>query len=184
MADFETEDFSDGSDFEEFLGFEDVDEAEYFDDEYEPIDRELWLRHMFVNDDEEEEVWNGVACVAGPLCSSSDDWRGSGHHVPRHAAASLEVDDMQRYGRSLGLLKDEGTEELALLLKHSHLFLAAQRATTHPTAVPDLHPGQDWLAATLFLMMAGDGERARRWLVDFSSLLCSAFLWPARMHSS
>ena len=33
-------------------------------------------------------------------------------------------------------------------------------------------------------MMAGDGERARRWLVDFSSLLCSAFLWPARMHSS
>ena len=38
-----------------------------------------------------------------------------------------------RYGRSLGLLKDEGTEELALLLKHSHLFLAAQRATTHPS---------------------------------------------------
>ena len=65
MADFETEDFSDGSDFEEFLGFEDVDEAEYFDEEYEPIDRELWLRHMFVNDDEEEEVWNGAACVAG-----------------------------------------------------------------------------------------------------------------------
>ena len=55
MAEIETEDFSDGSDFEEFLGFEDVDEAEYFDDEYEPIDRELWLRHMFVNDDEEEE---------------------------------------------------------------------------------------------------------------------------------
>ena len=58
MAEFE--DFSDGSDFEEFLGFEDVDEAEYFDNEYEPIDRELWLRHMFVNDDEEEEVWNGA----------------------------------------------------------------------------------------------------------------------------
>ncbi|XP_030201530.1 protein broad-minded isoform X1 [Gadus morhua] len=104
--------------------------------------------------------------------------------VELSAVQLLGMNICVRYGRSLGLLKDEGTEELALLLKHSHLFLAAQRATTHPTAVPDLHPGQDWLAATLFLMMAGDGERARRWLVDFSSLLCSAFLWPARMHSS
>ena len=81
MADFETVDFSDGSDFEEFLGFEDVDEAEYFDEEYEPIDRELWLRHMFVNDDEEEEDDLG-----GGFEGFQTNWKTDNYHRNRRSA--------------------------------------------------------------------------------------------------
>ncbi|CAL8316051.1 unnamed protein product [Lota lota] len=98
----------------------------------------------------------------------------------------LGINICVRYGRSLGLLKEGCTEELALLLKHTHLFLSAQRASlpTHPTDIQNIHQGQDWLAATLFLVMAGDARKTLCWLVEFSSLLCSAFIWPARMHNS
>ncbi|XP_030195004.1 piggyBac transposable element-derived protein 4-like [Gadus morhua] len=80
MAEFENED-SDGSDFEEFLGFEDVDEAEYSDDEYEPIDWELWLRHMFVNDDEEEEDDLG-----GGFEGFQTNWKTDNYHRNRRSA--------------------------------------------------------------------------------------------------
>ncbi|KAG7282569.1 hypothetical protein CRUP_018688 [Coryphaenoides rupestris] len=36
----------------------------------------------------------------------------------------------------------------------------------------------------MFLIMAGDVDKTLCWLVEFSSLLCSAFIWPARMHHS
>ena len=72
---------TDGSDFEEFLGFEDVDEAEYSDDEYEPIDWELWLRHMFVNDDEEEEDDLG-----GGFEGFQTNWKTDNYHRNRRTA--------------------------------------------------------------------------------------------------
>uniref|UniRef100_A0A8C9TLN5 Protein broad-minded n=1 Tax=Scleropages formosus TaxID=113540 RepID=A0A8C9TLN5_SCLFO len=44
-------------------------------------------------------------------------------------------------------------------------------------------PGYDWFAATAFLLMSGDRERTWGFLLRFSSLLASAFLWPARLRA-
>ncbi|KAK0148831.1 Protein broad-minded [Merluccius polli] len=147
--------------------------------------------------------------------TSTNHFFASAHYKAKESSVkSVELSSVQRlginicvrYGRSLGLLKEECTEELALLLKHTQLFLSAQQASvpTHPsiliplprlrtglaTTYPETerdqssHQGQDWLAATMFLIMAGDVNKTLCWLVEFSSLLCSAFLWPARMHNS
>lgn len=51
-------------------------------------------------------------------------------------------------------------------------------------APQDGYPGHDWLASTVFLLMHGDGERSLRLLLRLSSLLASAFVWPARIHAS
>uniref|UniRef100_A0A7N8YJ72 Protein broad-minded n=1 Tax=Mastacembelus armatus TaxID=205130 RepID=A0A7N8YJ72_9TELE len=48
----------------------------------------------------------------------------------------------------------------------------------------DEYPGHDWLACTVFLIMAGDMERSLCLLLNLSSLLTSAFIWPARIHAS
>ncbi|KPP66947.1 hypothetical protein Z043_114505 [Scleropages formosus] len=45
-------------------------------------------------------------------------------------------------------------------------------------------PGYDWFAATAFLLMSGDRERTWGFLLRFSSLLASAFLWPARLRAA
>ncbi|CAL8318203.1 unnamed protein product [Merluccius merluccius] len=127
--------------------------------------------------------------------TATNHFFASAHYKAKESSVkSVELSSVQRlginicvrYGRSLGLLKEECTEELALLLKHTQLFLSAQQASvpTHPTSIKSSHQGQDWLAATMFLIMAGDVNKTLYWLVEFSSLLCSAFLWPARMHNS
>lgn len=36
----------------------------------------------------------------------------------------------------------------------------------------------------MFILAAGDAERALRLLLRLSSLLASAFVWPARIHAS
>lgn len=46
------------------------------------------------------------------------------------------------------------------------------------------YPGHDWLASTVFLIMAGDVDRSLGFLLSLSSLLTSAFIWPARIHAS
>uniref|UniRef100_A0A671V5W7 Protein broad-minded n=1 Tax=Sparus aurata TaxID=8175 RepID=A0A671V5W7_SPAAU len=48
----------------------------------------------------------------------------------------------------------------------------------------DVYPGHDWLASTVFLIMAGDMERSLSLLLNLSSQLTSAFIWPARIHAS
>lgn len=129
------------------------------------------------------------------VSTARDHFFAPAHYKANESSvASVELSSVQqlgvnicvRYGRSLGLLKEECAKELALLLKHTRLFLSAQQASvpTHPTSIKNSHQGQDWLAATVFLIMAGDVDKTLCWLVDFSSLLCSAFIWPARMHSS
>uniref|UniRef100_A0A8D2ZSL4 Protein broad-minded n=1 Tax=Scophthalmus maximus TaxID=52904 RepID=A0A8D2ZSL4_SCOMX len=50
--------------------------------------------------------------------------------------------------------------------------------------VCDCYPGHDWLASTVFLIMAGDADRSLRLLLGLSSLLTSAFIWPAGIHAS
>uniref|UniRef100_A0A673Y927 Protein broad-minded n=1 Tax=Salmo trutta TaxID=8032 RepID=A0A673Y927_SALTR len=92
-----------------------------------------------------------------------------------------------RYGRHLNLLRDNSEQDLCLLMKHCQELLSQQRPL-HNSPPPDTlqgaYPGHDWFASTVFLIMAGDMERALRLLLHLSTLLTSAFLWPARLHGS
>ncbi|XP_029903303.1 protein broad-minded [Myripristis murdjan] len=91
-----------------------------------------------------------------------------------------------RYGSYLKLLKEDAVQDLTQLLKHIELFLSTQRANSASelTTLQDGYPGHDWLASTVFLIMAGDMDRSLRLLLNLSSLLTSAFIWPARIHAS
>ncbi|XP_028296414.1 protein broad-minded isoform X2 [Gouania willdenowi] len=100
----------------------------------------------------------------------------------------LGIHTCLRYGHQLRLLRDDAgaCSELTLLMKHVKLFLSTQRVTPSSKLLTQHHgyPGHDWLASTVFLLMAGNAERSLRLLLDLSSLLTSAFIWPARIHSS
>ncbi|KAK7940122.1 hypothetical protein WMY93_003448 [Mugilogobius chulae] len=91
-----------------------------------------------------------------------------------------------RYGRYLKLLGDESVADLTLLMKHIKVFLCSQRVktTSRLICLQDSYPGHDWLTSTVFLVMKGNMDRALRLLLDLSSLLVSAFIWPARIHAS
>uniref|UniRef100_A0A3B4H5J8 Protein broad-minded n=1 Tax=Pundamilia nyererei TaxID=303518 RepID=A0A3B4H5J8_9CICH len=88
---------------------------------------------------------------------------------------------IHRYGIYLGLLKEEAANDLALLMKHVKIFLSTQRVKTSSELS---YPGHDWLASTVFLIMAGNMEKSLCLLVSLSSLLTSGFIWPARIHAS
>uniref|UniRef100_A0A4W6EPP2 Protein broad-minded n=1 Tax=Lates calcarifer TaxID=8187 RepID=A0A4W6EPP2_LATCA len=62
----------------------------------------------------------------------------------------------------------------------SYIFISS----ISTSALQDGYPGHDWLASTVFLIMAGDMDRSLRLLLNLSSLLTSAFIWPARIHAS
>uniref|UniRef100_A0A3B4WUY0 Protein broad-minded n=1 Tax=Seriola lalandi dorsalis TaxID=1841481 RepID=A0A3B4WUY0_SERLL len=85
------------------------------------------------------------------------------------------------YGSYLKLLKDNAVQDLTLLMKHIKIFLSSQRAQTSSQLG---YPGHDWLASTVFLIMSGDMDRSLRLLLSLSSLLASAFIWPAGIHAS
>ncbi|XP_056150177.1 protein broad-minded [Lampris incognitus] len=91
-----------------------------------------------------------------------------------------------RYGRNLRLLKEDSEQGLTLLLKHTQLFLSTQsiNGASKITSSQDGYPGHDWLTSTVFLIMAGDMDRCLHLLLNLSSLLTSAFIWPARIHAS
>ncbi|CAG12959.1 unnamed protein product, partial [Tetraodon nigroviridis] len=101
-------------------------------------------------------------------------------------AEHLGIDICLRYGSRLGLLRDDAGEELTLLLKHVKACLSRQRTTPASGLLShhDGYPGHDWLASTVFVLMRGDAERSLRLLLNLSSLLVSAFVWPARIHAS
>ncbi|XP_045917373.1 protein broad-minded [Micropterus dolomieu] len=90
------------------------------------------------------------------------------------------------YGSYLKLLKEDAVNDLTLLMKHIKIFLFTQRVKTASELITqqDGYPGHDWLASTVFLIMAGDMDRSLSFLLNLSSLLTSAFIWPARIHAS
>lgn len=53
-----------------------------------------------------------------------------------------------------------------------------------PDFLDGYYPGFDWFASTIFLMMAGNGDKAWDFLFKFSSVVSSAYLWTPRLHSS
>ncbi|KAJ0026787.1 hypothetical protein NQD34_017787 [Periophthalmus magnuspinnatus] len=107
------------------------------------------------------------------------------------SAALLSVEELGiniclRYGCFLKLLRDDAGADLTLLMKHMKVFLSSHRvkSTSRLICLQDSYPGYDWLSSTVFLVMKGDMDRALRLLLDLSSLLVSAFIWPARIHAS
>ncbi|KAM4632881.1 protein broad-minded [Polymixia lowei] len=98
----------------------------------------------------------------------------------------LGIQTCVRYGSNLKILSEDSTEDLTLLLKHTQLFLSTQRdnSSSELTWVQHGHAAHDWLAATAFLVMAGDTDRSLCLLLNLSALLTSAFIWPARTHAT
>ncbi|CAN9507510.1 unnamed protein product [Ophioblennius macclurei] len=91
-----------------------------------------------------------------------------------------------RYGRNLKLLREEDAHELTALMKHVKTFLSNQRVrmSSQLITLQDSYPGHDWLVSTVFLVMGGDSKRSLSLLLNLSTLLTSAFVWPARIHAS
>ncbi|XP_029113476.1 protein broad-minded isoform X2 [Scleropages formosus] len=91
-----------------------------------------------------------------------------------------------RYGDHLGLLEGGSERDLCLLVTHCRHSSSDQQAHTTSTlsGLRGRFPGYDWFAATAFLLMSGDRERTWGFLLRFSSLLASAFLWPARLRAA
>ncbi|XP_068433515.1 protein broad-minded isoform X2 [Clinocottus analis] len=98
----------------------------------------------------------------------------------------LGINTCLRYGSSLKLLTEDAVDDLTLLLKHVKIFLSTQRVkpASQLTTQRGGYPGHDWLASTVFLIMAGDMNRSLGFLLNLSSQLTSAFIWPARIHAS
>ncbi|XP_037837614.1 protein broad-minded isoform X2 [Kryptolebias marmoratus] len=98
----------------------------------------------------------------------------------------LGIDTCLRYGCFLKLLPEDAKNELVLLTKHIKTFLSSQRITSSSQLVSlqDGYLGHDWLSSTVFLLMAGNTDRSLDLLLSLSSLLTSAFIWPARIHAS
>ncbi|XP_033991612.1 protein broad-minded isoform X1 [Trematomus bernacchii] len=98
----------------------------------------------------------------------------------------LGINTCLRYGSYLKLLTEDAVSDLPLLMKNIKIFLSTQRVTTASELITqqDGYPGYDWLASTVFLIMAGNMDRSLKLLLNLSSLLTSAFIWPARIHAS
>uniref|UniRef100_A0A665V152 Protein broad-minded n=1 Tax=Echeneis naucrates TaxID=173247 RepID=A0A665V152_ECHNA len=61
---------------------------------------------------------------------------------------------------------------------------ALQEVSFSLGSIADGYMGHDWLASTVFLIMSGDADRSLHLLLNLSSLLASAFIWPAAIHAS
>ncbi|XP_041043400.1 protein broad-minded isoform X4 [Carcharodon carcharias] len=107
-------------------------------------------------------------------------------HLSLSPIQQLGIKTVVRYGRFLGLLKDDSDQELAILLMRCERFMKQQQTTISSSlcCLQGGYVGHDWFASTAFLIMSGNGERTLKFLQQFSSLLVSAFLWLPRLHSS
>ncbi|KAJ8009026.1 hypothetical protein DPEC_G00084570 [Dallia pectoralis] len=98
----------------------------------------------------------------------------------------LGIQASLRYGRYLKLLVDDSEQDLCLLVKHCQALFSQQKAKLKSTlyTLQGVYPGYDWFITTVFFIMSGDLERALHFLLSLTTLLTSAFIWPARLHQS
>ncbi|XP_066563701.1 protein broad-minded [Amia ocellicauda] len=120
---------------------------------------------------------------------SLTEYKAVDSSVKNHNLSSLQhlgIKMTIRYGKYFNLLKDESEQDLCLLLKHCQKFLLQQQAKIKSPlrCLQGAYPGYDWFASSVFLIMSGEQERALTFLLRFSTLLVSAFLWPPRLHVS
>uniref|UniRef100_A0A8D0CYK9 Protein broad-minded n=1 Tax=Sander lucioperca TaxID=283035 RepID=A0A8D0CYK9_SANLU len=106
--------------------------------------------------------------------------------IDRYLTIMYVLSFIYRYGSYRKFLTEDAVNGLTLLMKHIKIFLSTQRVKTASELITqqDGYQGHDWLTSTVFLIMAGDMERSLRLLLNLSSLLTSAFIWPVRIHAS
>nr|XP_040016630.1 protein broad-minded isoform X3 [Gasterosteus aculeatus aculeatus] len=117
------------------------------------------------------------------------EYKAEEKNVTRVVLSSVEqlgINTCLRYGSDLKLLADDAVNASTLLMKHIKIFLSTQKVKTASELISQQggYPGHDWLASTVFLIMAGDMNRSLGLLLNLSSLLTSAFIWPARIDAS
>uniref|UniRef100_A0A8C4GKS5 Protein broad-minded n=1 Tax=Dicentrarchus labrax TaxID=13489 RepID=A0A8C4GKS5_DICLA len=153
-----------------------------------PSERKLPPRAL--QEGEEPYPWPMFSSYPLPHCYTLEP---SKVHVNSPGKRNIEIyiisvlSFVSRYGSYLKLLKEDAVNDLTQLMKHVKIFLSTQRVkTTSELSIlyKDGYPGHDWLASTVFLIMAGDTDRSLSLLLNLSSLLISAFIWPARIHAS
>ncbi|KAM6915461.1 protein broad-minded [Xenentodon cancila] len=143
-----------------------------------------------------EVLANLLEKVVAHLCSSAAEsifscsqYKAEEKNVKNAVLSSVEklgIETTIRYGSYLKLLKEDATNDLALLMNHIKIFLSTQKIKASSGLITNNegYPGHDWLVSTVFLLMAGNTDRSLHLLVNLSSLLTSAFIWPARIHAS
>ncbi|XP_065832871.1 protein broad-minded-like isoform X2 [Oscarella lobularis] len=94
-----------------------------------------------------------------------------------------------RYGRYLKVLDenaDKSTSALVKLLQRTKGLLRTQQRSIESSlhSLKGDYPGHDWFASTLFLLFNGNGDGTWKFLVKFSQLLPSCYLWAPRLHVS
>nr|XP_039247521.1 protein broad-minded-like [Styela clava] len=101
-----------------------------------------------------------------------------------------------RYGKHLNLMKsstEATTNNLNYVLRHCQTMLEDQQekasggGKNNNVQIKTLqgpYHGFDWFVSTIFLMNGGNKDKTWNFLQKFSDLLCSGFLWPARLHAS
>ncbi|KAK7505391.1 hypothetical protein BaRGS_00003553 [Batillaria attramentaria] len=92
----------------------------------------------------------------------------------------LGIETAIRYGKHLKVINSssDAKDSLTYLVKQTGSFLRQQQKVTKTSL------RFDWLVATVFLIFHGNQDRAWAFLHRLSTLGCSAYLWPARMHAS
>uniref|UniRef100_A0A8C5Q6I6 TBC1 domain family member 32 n=1 Tax=Leptobrachium leishanense TaxID=445787 RepID=A0A8C5Q6I6_9ANUR len=102
------------------------------------------------------------------------------------AVQCLGVKMVIRYGKHLNLLNSTAEQDLPELLNQCEKLLKPQRIISDSPMryLQGRFPGHDWFASSVFLIMSGDSEKALAFLLKFSCLLASAYLWLPRLHIS
>ncbi|KAM4771016.1 protein broad-minded [Rhinophrynus dorsalis] len=102
------------------------------------------------------------------------------------AVQHLGVKMVIRYGRHLNLLTGNSEHDFIQVLKQCKIFLRHQQVVPNSTLeyLQGSYSGHDWFASSIFLIMSGDSEKTLTFLLKFSSLLVSAYLWLPRLHIS
>ncbi|MEE6512717.1 hypothetical protein FKM82_019904 [Ascaphus truei] len=90
------------------------------------------------------------------------------------------------YGRHINLLKSSSEQDLTQVLKQCETFLNQQQIVPKSPLryLQGSYPGHDWFASSVFLIMSGDSKKTLSFLLKFSSLLVSAYLWLPRLYVS
>ncbi|XP_072017190.1 protein broad-minded-like [Amphiura filiformis] len=93
-----------------------------------------------------------------------------------------------RYGQHLKLISNssDATENLTLLLKKCRYYFRTQQRSmdSEIRCLQGDYTGHDWFVSTVFLLMAGNRDKAWSFLHNFSSVLASGYLWMPRLHAS
>ncbi|KAG8588269.1 hypothetical protein GDO81_005927 [Engystomops pustulosus] len=120
-------------------------------------------------------------CIFG-----SSEYKDS--HLPKGSLTTsqkLGVKIVVRYGRHLGVLTGNKEQDLTKLLQQCQYFLQQQQVSvSSPLQILQGYPGHDWFVSSMFLIFSGDTEKTFTFLLKFSSLLTSAYLWIPRLHNS